>query len=185
VLLRLLAALPVGALLGGWLAQRHSYRLTAGIGMLLAAGGLLAMSGWEDRALYAVSSDIALVLTGLGFGLAIAPVNAALLAATRRAVHGVASGLVVAARMVGMLVGLSALTAVGLRVFHAALERIPPPATLCPLSPGRCHEYGELVRGAALDEISAIFVGAALCAAVAAVLGFALLGRVRAEEWDE
>jgi MFS family permease len=185
VLLRLLVALPVGALLGGWLAQRVSYRLTAGGGMLLAAAGLTAMSRWDDRALYSFGSDVALVVTGLGFGLAIAPVNAALLAATRRAVHGVASGLVVTARMVGMLVGLSALTAIGLRVFHAALERIPPPTTLCPRSPARCPEYRLLVSDAALQEISAIFVGAAVCALTAAALSFALLGRLRAEEWAE
>ena len=69
-------------------------------------------------------SDVALVLGGLGFGLALAPVNAAVLATTSSQTHGIASALVVVARMIGMLVGISVLTTWGLRRLYD--ERAAP-----------------------------------------------------------
>jgi MFS family permease len=176
VLVRLLAALPVGSLLGGWLLGRLAPRTVAAAGMALAAAGLGAMTRWDADALSGPGSTAALVATGFGFGLAIAPVNAALLAATRPEVHGVASALGVVARTVGMLVGLSVLTAVGLRVFYREQARIGSPLTLCPDSPGDCPAYEAATRAAVLVELHAVFWGAAGCAAVAAVLSLALLG---------
>jgi MFS transporter, DHA2 family, triacylglyceride efflux pump len=188
VLVRFLAAVPAGAVLGGALCERLSHRLTTGLGMLLGAGMLTIFASWTagtlgDHAtllgwrLPLGASDLELVLCGLGFGLAIAPVNAAVLGAVRGSLHGLASALVVVARMVGMLVGLAALTAVGLRRFYAAAARIPSPARLCPATPTSCPAYDRLATAAVIDELHAIFVGAALCAAAAAVLGLLLLGR--------
>ena len=65
------------------------------------------------------------MLGGFGFGLALAPVNAAVLASTDDDVHGLASALVVVARMVGMLVGISALTTIGLRRYYAEQADLP------------------------------------------------------------
>ena len=175
VLVQLLVALPVGAVAGGWLCNRIPPRLVASAGMALAATGFAAMTQWDEGALDGAGSTLALVVTGLGFGLAIAPVNAALLAATRPAVHGIASSLVVVARTVGMLVGLAALTGVGLRVFYSRQAEIGSPLTLCPDSPVDCPAYEVASRAALLDELHAIFAGAGLCAAVAAVLALTLL----------
>lgn len=175
VLVRLLVALPVGALLGGWLTGRLGARAVASGGMMLASGGFAAMARWDATALDGPAATVALVVTGLGFGLAIAPVNAALLAATRPDVHGVASALVVVARTVGMLVGLSVLTAVGLRVFYARQEEIGSPLAICPDSPTDCPAYEDATRAALLDELHAIFAGAGACALLAAVLAVTLL----------
>lgn len=175
VLVQLLIALPVGAVLGGWLCGRTRPRVVAAAGMALAATGFAAMSQWDDAALEGPGSTVALLATGLGFGLAIAPVNVALLAATRPAVHGVASALVVVARTVGMLVGLSALTAVGLRVFYAEQRAIGTPLTLCPTSPGDCPVYEAATRVALISELQAIFWSAGACAVIAAILALALL----------
>ncbi|HZI96001.1 MAG TPA: MFS transporter, partial [Actinomycetales bacterium] len=175
VLVQLLVALPVGAVAGGWLCQRLPPRVVAAAGMAFAATGFAAMTQWDEGALDGVGSTLALVVTGLGFGLAIAPVNAALLAATRPAVHGIASSLVVVARTVGMLVGLALLTAVGLRVFYARQAEIGSPLTLCPGSPADCPAYEIASRAALLDELHAIFAGAGACALVAAVLAAVLL----------
>jgi MFS family permease len=181
VLLRFLVALPVGALLGGSLVRRWPAGPLTAAGMVMAAGGFVAMTSWDRDALDGSAPTVALVVGGLGFGLAIAPVNAALLAATEHAVRGVASALVVVARMVGMLVGISGLTTIGLARFYDVQASIPPPAELCPDDPGNCPAYTSALKDAGIAQLHAVFGGAAACAVVAAVLALALLGvrRVR------
>jgi MFS family permease len=180
VLVRFLVALPIGALVGGWLTRRLSASLLTAMGMALSAGGFVAMTGWRLDALDGPVSSIALLVCGLGFGLAIAPVNAALLAATGSGHHGVASALLVVARMMGMLVGLSALTAVGLRRFFDRQARIRAPEVLCPDSPLRCPAYVHELRDAALVQLHTIFAGAAVCAAAAGLLALATFRRATA-----
>jgi MFS family permease len=175
VLLRLLLALPVGALAGGWLVRRFSAGAVTAVGMTGSAAGFVAMTGWDSRSLDGAGSTAALVVCGLGFGLALAPVNAALLSATPTDVHGVASALVVVARMVGMLVGVSALTTIGLARFYAVEATIPPPTRLCPDDPTSCAAYVDLLREAGLAQLHTIFAGAAVCSLAAAVLAVVLL----------
>ena len=175
VLVRFLAALPVGALIGGWLTRSvDAASLTAG-SMALAAGGFFWMSTWNADALESAWATAPLVIAGLGFGGAIAPVNAALLARTDPQVHGVASALLVVARMVGMLVGISALTTIGLRRFYDVAGRIPPIEELCDGASIRCAAYDDALLGAGLAQIEAIFIGAGVCAVVAAALALATL----------
>ena len=185
VLARLLVAVPVGAVLGGLLVGRAGYRVVAFAGMLLAALMFVLMDGWSTTALsdpfagisWLHASDLVLVGCGLGFGLAIVPVTAAMLGAVPQRLHGVAASLTVAARMVGMLAGLSLLTAIGLRRFYSVQAMLPDPARLCPTTPLNCAAYNSLETGAAIDELHVIFVGAAVCACVAAVTAVALLRR--------
>ncbi len=179
VLVRFLVALPVGAVLGGW-ALRHvpASWLTAGA-MLVSAGAFWHMSTWDAQSLASGWETLSLVAAGLGFGLAIAPVNAVLLEHTADAVHGVASALLVVARMVGMLVGVSALTTIGLQAFYSASSRIPPAAELCPGGVQLCQAYRDAVRDAGIAQLHAVFVGAAVCAALAAVLALVLLRDAR------
>ncbi|GGF32598.1 hypothetical protein GCM10011519_02500 [Marmoricola endophyticus] len=159
VLVRLLVAIPVGAILGGYAARRVPVALVTAVGMLASAAGFVVMSQWGARTLENPLVTLPLLLTGLGFGLALAPVNAALLDATPASAHGLVSALAVVARMVGMLVGISVLSAVGLRRYYATL------------TPG-----DELA--AALNQTETIFLGAAGCAVVAAVLALVLLRAV-------
>jgi MFS family permease len=175
VLIRFLVALPAGALLGGWFLRRLRPALVAAAGMALGTAGIVAMATWAAGSLAGPVDTAVLVASGLGFGLAIAPVNAALLAATPRETHGVASALVVTARMVGMLAGLSALTAVGMRRLYAEQARIQPPTVSCPQTPTRCPQYDDAVREAVVAQLQATFTGAAVCAAVAAVAAAVLL----------
>ncbi|HET7326129.1 MAG TPA: MFS transporter [Nocardioidaceae bacterium] len=176
ILVRFLAALPVGALLGGYLVRHVAAGLLTAAGMLLAAAAFVAMTQWERESLRSLAATITLVAGGLGFGIAVAPVNAALLAATEHAVHGVASAFVVVARMVGMLVGISALTTIGLTRFYAVEGGTPRPSVLCPDHPGRCPAYTSALTDAGIAQLHAVFAGAAVCALVAAALALLLLG---------
>jgi MFS family permease len=170
VLLEFLAALPLGALAGGWVLRRAAPRLVSGAGLLLGAAALAGTQAWDARALYAVPAQLLLAAAGLGVGLAIAPVNAVLLASTPAAVHGLASALAVLARTVGMLVGLSALTAVGLRVFEARQAAIGSPVVLCPSSPARCPLYEQATLASVISELHAVFAGAAAALVAAALV---------------
>jgi len=179
VLVRLLVALPVGALAGGYLTRRLDPGLVTALGMLLATGGFAWMATWGLTSLSHPVATVPLVATGLGFGLAVAPVNAALLAATDAAVHGITSALLVVARMVGMLVGISALTTVGLRRYYAVQVELPAPADVC-ASGTQCASYTRMLKEAGLAQLQTVFVGAAVCAVVAGVLALLVL-RMRAE----
>jgi MFS transporter, DHA2 family, triacylglyceride efflux pump len=132
------------------------------------------MASWDMDSLNSWTPTVPLVLCGLGFGLAIAPVNAALLASTRAEVHGVASALLVVARMVGMLVGISALTTIGLRRFYAVSESLPSIRQVCHAEQV-CDAYIVQLKSAGIAQLQTIFLGAAVCAGIAAVLCVALL----------
>jgi len=147
----------------------------AATAMLVSAAGFFWMSTWGADALEHASATVPLVLGGLGFGAAIAPVNAALLASTDAAVHGVSSALLVVARMVGMLIGVSALTTVGLRRYYAVADRIPPLSEVCQDTVGTCPAYNDQLLGAGLAQLEAVFVGAGACAVVAAALALGTL----------
>lgn len=178
VLVRFLVALPVGALLGGYLVRSVPAGVVTAAGMALAAVGFAWMSGWGLESLADPVSTVPLVLGGLGFGLALAPVNAALLAATEDAVHGVASALLVVARMVGMLVGISALTTIGLRRYYSVQSDLPAPAEVCG-GVTRCADYTTLLREAGLAQLQTVFVGAAVASVVAGVLALVTFRSLR------
>ena len=98
----------------------------------------------------------------------------ALQALVRDAVHGVASALLVVARMVGMLVGISALTTIGLRRFYAVSAERPSIPEACG-SPRICDAYIDALKEAGVAQMHAIFWGAAVAALVASVLSAVLL----------
>ncbi len=182
VLVRFLVAVPVGALAGGILCRRRSAApIVAAAGMGLATASFVTMTTWSATALGGGPrwSDAELIVCGLGFGLAIAPVNVAILGAVNPGVHALASALAVVSRTIGMLAGLSALTAVALHRFYAAQARIGSPFVLCPKTPASCAAYDNATTQALVRELHTIFGGAAICAAVAGVLALALLGSGR------
>ena len=171
VLVRFLVALPVGALAGGYLIRR----LPAGRGHRGRDGA----RGGRVRADDHVGADqpvrpgrptVPLVLGGprLRPGAGAGQRRAARRAPTTR-VHGIASALLVVARMVGMLVGISALTTIGLRRYYAVPGR--PPAADRGLRRPRpsARRTPRCSRQAGIAQVQTVFVGAAVCAVVAAV----------------
>jgi MFS family permease len=179
VLLRLLVAVPVGAVAGGWVCRTVAPRFVASGGMVLTAVAFVAMTGWDAESLDGAWSTVVLLAAGLGFGLAIAPVNAVLLAVTGSDVHGSASALAVVARTVGMLAGLSLLTAVALRRFTAEVDSIGTPFELCPETPADCAAYDAATDAAILTQLHTVFAGAAVAAGLAAVAALLLLRSAR------
>ncbi len=177
VLVRFLLALPVGAVVGGYLIRYLSPGVVTAAGMLMAAAGFVLMTRWGLTTIEEPIANLALVTGGLGFGLALAPVNAALLASTDDDAHGVASAFVVVARMVGMLIGISALTTIGLRRYYAEQKAVPPVQEVCD-GRSRCDEFSDLLRVAGIAQEHAVFWGAAGCAVVAAVIALVVFRQV-------
>jgi MFS family permease len=175
-----LVGVPVGALLGGLLANRFPSRLVAVAGMLCSAAAFLQMTGWQtnELTLHIASLrqvDLALGACGLGFGIVIAPLTATVLEMTRAQNHGLASSLVVLARTMGMLLGLSALTAFGLFRFHQILGT---PVLTDPSVRARIDHLDRLVAAAFLQEYREIFgIAAGLCLLAAAVTFVAIGSR--------
>jgi MFS family permease len=177
LLTQFLVGVPVGAIAGGVIASRVGNRITAAAGILLSALAFVQMSGWRanELAFHAGPlrvADLALGACGLGFGLVIAPLTAAVLSLTRGQSHGLATSLVVLARTMGMLVGLAALTAFGLYRFHQILGT---PVLTDPNLRSRVKHLETLVAAAFLQEYREIFlIAAALCALAAVVIASSL-----------
>ena len=180
VLVRFLVALPVGAVIGGYLSRRVGAGPTTALGMAAAALGFVLMSRWDLTTLEHWHANLGLVIGGLGFGLALAPVNAAVLAHTDDDVHGLASALVVVARMVGMLVGISALTVIGLRRYYAEQADFPSVREVCE-GRSRCSEFTLVLKEAGIAQEQTVFLGAAVCAVVAGLLALALFRGARTD----
>ena len=115
-LLRMTVAIPVGAVLGGLLLSRLGNRPVIAGGLALAALGLFLVSRWTLE-VAEPALTVHLGLTGLGFGLVIAPIMAQALNAAPSEYHATASSLVVVSRLLGMTLGLSALSAWGIEQF--------------------------------------------------------------------
>jgi hypothetical protein len=162
VLVRFLVAVPVGALAGGWALRHLGNGVVAGAGLALAAVGLGVMTTWGRGSLAELSATLVLALTGLGIGLALAPVNDAALAQAPHDAHGTASALVVVARMVGMVVGVAVLTGIGLHQYYGAVAALPDPTD------------PDALKDAAVLQVVWVFRGAAVAAALGAVASPAL-----------
>lgn len=179
LLLRFLIALPVGALLGGWIATRVGDRGVTFVGLLIAAGGYWLISKWpvdlmayrhDVFGLFSLPAlDTDQMLAGFGLGLVIGPLTSAVMRAVPPREHGIAASGVVVARMTGMLVGLAALSAWGLYRFNQILAGIPkvPGGSLAEKMAATAHN-SKLAFAMMYGEIFGI---TALVCVVGAVLG--------------
>ena len=116
-----LVGLPAGAVLGGWLVGRVGERVPAAAGLAAAAAAYL----WTAKTLPEVEPG--LVLAGLALGLVIAPLSSVALRTTPDGQHGTASAAVVVARMMGMLLGVAALTSWSLHRFQQSTADLDTP----------------------------------------------------------
>jgi MFS family permease len=196
ILGRFLVALPIGAVIGGFLAPRVGERWVTVAGFVLAAAGYWLIRGWPADLLGASHNvfglslprlDTDLALAGLGLGLLIAPLGAAVLRVVPAAQHGAASATIVVARTMGMLVGVAALTAWGLHRFHEITANLLEPLPVNGFTDAFLAEharYEAAVRAALLSEYREIFSATALLCLVGAVVCLPLAGRARSQSVD-
>jgi MFS family permease len=192
LLLWFLAALPIGAVLGGWIATRVGDRIVAFVGMLIAAFGYWLVSHWtvdvlsahHDLGLFSLPAfGTDLVLAGIGLGLVIGPLTSATLRTVPGAQHGIASASVVVARMIGMLIGLASLSAWGLYKFNQYLAEMPKPTGTNLLVIGA--QLAANVRAAYTMQYAQIFFITTVVCVVGAALGLLIAGKSeRADEPD-
>ncbi len=196
LLVRFLIALPIGAVLGGLLIRYLGERLLTVLGLLVSAGAYLLIANWPADLLAAQyfsglpRIDTDLVIAGLGLGLVIAPLSAVVLRVVPSAQHGIASAAVVVARMMGMLVGVAALSAWG---FHRFRELTATLNTPLPFGISESEFvkqmaiYEAALKTALRTEYREIFLATAVICVLGALAGLLLGGRhaARAHEPGE
>ena len=184
LLVHFLGALPVGALLGGWLATRLGDRVIAVVGMLIAAFAYWLISHWGldvlstrhqvgPVSLPTFGTDLA--LAGIGLGLVIGPLTSAALRVVPSAQHGIASSLVVVARMTGMLIGVAGLTAWGLYRFNQILATLP--TVKADTLPAKIAAEAERYRTAFAMQYGSIFFITTIVCLVGAFIALFIGGR--------
>jgi hypothetical protein len=75
--------------------------------------------------------------------------------------------------MMGMLVGISALTTIGLRRYYGEAADLPSPAEVCGGGRTRCDAFENLLQAAGITQEQTVFAGAAVLAVAAGA--FALI----------
>ena len=175
-LMRMTGAMPLGAIVGGFLAYRLGERAVTVAGLAVGAVGLFYMSGWTiDIADPRMS--LHLVLAGFGFGLVIAPVFVTAMDATTADYQATSASLVTTARMIGMTFGMAALAAWGVGEFEAATQGLALPLPSPDLAnaeyEAQLEVYTSSVSDASIDLFQDFFriSGVLLLAALLPALG--------------
>ena len=178
-LARLTAAIPVGAVLGGLACQRLDYRIPTILGLSLAASGFAFMSGWDTQ-IADPWLTIHLATAGLGFGLLIAPIALAATESVGEENRGTAAGTVTATRMVGMTLGLAALTGWGSDRFRGLADGIQLPFSAAGETASqaqqRVSEFDTQLTSAGMTLFNEFFL-IAMGVCLVAVLPAALMAR--------
>jgi MFS family permease len=108
----LAAATAAGALVSGFAVRALSLRVVSVAGIAMCIAGLGLMAGWTPSTTIG-GAALSLALFGAGFGLTVTPRSTAAVESVSAEAYGTASSTVTVARMVGMAIGLSILTAYG------------------------------------------------------------------------
>ena len=185
-LLRMTATIPVFAIVGGWLLRWVAARWIAIGGLALIAAGMFRLGGWPlDIAEPRLTLDM--VVAGIGFGLVIAPLMHRAIGAAPYEYRAVSASMVVVARMLGMTLGMAALSAWGVNEFLAILAETPSPLTMAGLDAAAraraIAEYRETLQMASLGLFHTFYRAAGIIALVAIVP--ALLMRASPIEREE
>lgn len=116
--------MTIGAILGGRLMQRVGAREIAAAGLVLGAAGFALMNWWPEHIELALMSAT-ISVAGLGLGIVIAPIAESAISSAGVRNYGAASGLVLLARLIGMTLGLAAVTRYALYRLDAETRGLP------------------------------------------------------------
>jgi EmrB/QacA subfamily drug resistance transporter len=166
ILSALTVAMAVMSVVGGWLCALFAYRLPTVTGLLLMSLGFYLMNTWSAAVTYGQMA-FHLMIAGLGFGLVIAPVGTAVINAVQSHLRGVASGIVLIFRLMGMSVGLSSLTAWGLYRFDVLSL------------PYSIAEIGQYIGTITAQILNEMFLASAIFALLTVMLALNLRPEVR------
>ena len=174
----LTGSMAIMAYVGGRWTERSGYRPVTVLSLVACAVGFGFMGFlWGADITYGQMAW-QLVILGVGFGLATAPVGAAIINAAPEDQRGIASSLVIVFRLMGMSVGLSALTAWGQYRFNFLRTTIDVPSIT---DPGFGAALTAALTKVTVDVLSETFV---ICALLAALVIFVAL-RLRPDEVEE
>ena len=178
-LLRLTVAIPVGAIVGGRLLGSIGARPVAALGLGMSALGLFLVSGWDlDIAEPWLTVD--LVIAGFGFGMNNTPIMTRALDSVGEDYRGTVASLVVVARMMGMTLGLAALSAWGVEHFQTLTAGLvlplPEAGEAAGVIEARLAEYNDRITAAGLSLFHNFFRVAGGVALVAILPALAMGG---------
>lgn len=172
ILSALTAAMATASYIGGRATERWWYGPPIIVGLLAAAVAYTLMGlTWEATSPYpALAAQLALL--GAGIGLTMAPTTTVVVDAAPADRRGAAASTVIVVRLLGLSVGLSALTAWGLARFNTLRGDIELPAITDP-------DFQRAVREATGDltarSIAETFLATAVVVTVGLIIAAALL----------
>ena len=169
VLSALTAAMAAASYAGGRATERWWYGPPIAVGLLAATIAYAVMGfTWDETSPYpALAAQLALL--GAGLGLTIAPTTSVVVDEARPERRGSAASTVMVIRLLGLSVGLSALTAWGLARFNALRHDIELPPLTDP-------EFESAVRQASAELTAQSIAETFLATAVVVAIG--LVGAV-------
>ncbi len=165
LLVQLTLPIPVGAVLGGWLADLVGCKITAVLGFLMAAAGYYLVSRWPVDPTFSTRL-IALVISGLGFGLVVGPIATSATSSVGPKWMATGSALVTVSRMIGMAVGLAAIMSWGVRRVSTLSAKSTVTVTRTP-GMGELDYQSALSSARLMDALHHVFSEFFLIAAVA------------------
>ncbi len=171
-LLRMTGTIPVFAIVGGLLLRWWDARWMTVTGLVLIAAGMFRVSGWTV-AIAEPRLTLDMVTAGIGFGLVIAPLMHRAIAAAPIDYRAVAASMVVVSRMLGMTVGMAALSAWGVNEFLAILTDTPSPLMMTGLDPAQraqaIIEYRDTLETASLGLFQSFYRAAGVISLAAII----------------
>ena len=174
ILSALTAAMAVASYVGGRVTERTWYGPPIVIG-LFAATGAYALMGltWDGSSSY-ILLGLQLAVLGAGIGLTVAPTTSAVVDHAAPDSRGAAAAAVMVVRMIGLSVGLSALTAWGLARFNALRGDLDLPAIT---EPGFGAALEEATERLTAQSIADTFLASAVALGIGLISCLVLLRR--------